>query len=322
MTTGSGTQSADGPGAQPAGISRWTDLGGPVHYLDFGGAADGPVIVCVHGLGGSSVNWIAVAPLLTGTCRVLAPDLAGHGLTQSQGRATDVAANRALLHRFIESLPGGPVILMGNSMGGMISLLEASAAPGAVAGLILVDPALPLVAARLDPFVATMFALFLTPGLGRAMVARRRHLSPDEFIASILRVCCVDPSRITPDVIARHVEVANQRVTFTGADRDFATAIRSVVATAGYPRRRAYRRQIRSVTCPVLLIHGTGDRLVPVTAARAAARGNPSWSLAELAGVGHVPQLEAPRETAEVITQWLSSGGRGAAEAATPGRPG
>ena len=34
---------------------------------------------------------------------------------------------------------------MGNSMGGMISLLEAAASPGAVAGLILVDPALPFV---------------------------------------------------------------------------------------------------------------------------------------------------------------------------------
>jgi pimeloyl-ACP methyl ester carboxylesterase len=72
------------------------DLNGPVRYLDFGGPADGPVIVCVHGLGGSAVNWTAVAPLMTGTCRVLAPDLAGHGLTQSLGRGTDVASNRAL----------------------------------------------------------------------------------------------------------------------------------------------------------------------------------------------------------------------------------
>jgi pimeloyl-ACP methyl ester carboxylesterase len=310
------------PGAQPVGISRWTDLGGPVHYLDFGGPAGGPIIVCVHGLGGSAVNWIAVAPLLTGTCRVLAPDLAGHGLTQSSGRGTDVVANSALLHQFMESVPASPVILMGNSMGGMISLLEATAAPDAIAGLILVDPALPFVPARPDPFVAAMFALYLTPGLGRAVVARRRRLAPAAFVASILRLCCVDSSRVAADVIARHVDVANQRVTFTGVDRDFAAAIRSVIATVGYPGRQAYQRRIRSVTCPVLLIHGTGDRLVPVAAARAAARANPSWSLAEIPGVGHVPQLEASRETAEVIIEWLSSAGRSAAEAATTGRPG
>src|SRR5262252_7095798 len=136
MTAGPDTQSADGLGVPLAGISRWTDLNGPVRSLDFGGPADGPVIVCVHGLGGSAVNWMAVAPLLTGSRRILAPDLAGHGLTRAGGRGTGVAANRALLHRFAASVSPGPVILMGNSMGGMISLLEASAAPVAVAGLI------------------------------------------------------------------------------------------------------------------------------------------------------------------------------------------
>ena len=55
------------------------------------------------------------------------------------------------------------MILMGNSMGGMISLIEASAAPDAVAGLILLDPALPIVLTRPDPFVAAMFAAYATP---------------------------------------------------------------------------------------------------------------------------------------------------------------
>ena len=130
--------------------SRWVDLDGPVHYLDFGGPASGPAVVCVHGLAGSAVNWSAIAPLLTGSCRMLALDLPGHGLTRSLGRGTDVPAMRALLHRFIEAVPAGPVILFGNSMGGMISLLEASAAPAAVAGLVLVDPVLPLVPAMPD----------------------------------------------------------------------------------------------------------------------------------------------------------------------------
>jgi pimeloyl-ACP methyl ester carboxylesterase len=70
----------------------------------------------------------------------------------------------------------------------------------------------------------------------------------------------------------------------------------------------------------VLLIHGTGDRLVPVAAARAAARGNRAWTLAEITGVGHVPQLEAPVGTARAITGWLSAAGRGAAQAASPRR--
>jgi pimeloyl-ACP methyl ester carboxylesterase len=300
-------------------MSRWTDLNGPLHYLDFGGPPDGPVIVCVHGLGGSAVNWTAVAPSLAATCRVLAPDLAGHGLTQSLGRGTDVMANRALLHRFIQAEAGGPVILMGNSMGGMISLLEASAAPPAVAGLILIDPALPFVPARPDPLMAAMFALYLTPGLRRAMLARRHRQAPADLVMNVLRMCCTDPSRVAPEVIARHIEVAARRAGFRGAEEDFAAALRSVIATVGYPRGRAFRRRIRLITCPVLLIHGTLDRLVPIAAARAAARASPAWTLVEFAGTGHVPQLEAAERTAAVVTRWLDSAGRHAARAATPG---
>jgi len=320
VTAGPDTPVAAPTAAPPGGISRWTDIGGPVHYLDFGGSADGPVIVCVHGLGGAAVNWMAIAPLLTGSGRLLAPDLAGHGLTRPARRGTGVAANRVLLHQFIASVAPGPAILMGNSMGGMISLLEASAAPAAVTGLILVDPALPVVPARPDPLAAAMFALYLTPGLGRAVMARRRRLTAEQFVAGVLGLCCVDPSRVPADVVARHLKLADQRFTFASAERDFTAALRSVVATASYPGRRAYRRHIGSITRPVLLIHGTGDRLVPIAVARAAARANPSWSLAEIAGVGHVPQLEAPAETARVITEWLRTAGRGAAEAATPGR--
>jgi pimeloyl-ACP methyl ester carboxylesterase len=276
-------------------------------------------MVCVHGLGGSAVNWTAVAPLLTDRYRLLAPDLAGHGLTRSAGRRTDVAANRVLLHRFMESVSASPVILMGNSMGGMISLLEASAAPSGVAGLILVDPALPAVPVRPDPLVIAMFALFATPVVGRLIRDRRRRLSPEELVASTLSLCCADSSRVPADVIAQHVDVARQRAVFSHADQDFAAATRSVIATAGYPRGGAYRTAIRSITCPVLLLHGDRDRLVPVGVARAAARTNPSWSLVVLPGVGHVPQLEAPQESAQAISDWLGSAGRRAMESATAG---
>jgi pimeloyl-ACP methyl ester carboxylesterase len=320
MTAGQTTNRTDGPAETPPGESRWTDLNGPVRYLDFGGPADGPVVVCVHGLGGSAVNWAAVAPLLTGTCRVLAPDLAGHGLTQSLGRGTDVGSNRALLHRFIMSVTGGPVILMGNSMGGMISMLEAAAAPAAVAGLILVNPALPFAPARPDPLVTAMFAAYLTPGLRQAVQATRRRQVPAELVASTLWLCCADPSRVAPEVIARHVEVAVQRAGFPTLEADFAAAMRSVVRTAGYPHGRAYGRRVRSVTCPVLLIHGTADRLVPIAVARAAARANPAWSVREFGGVGHVPQLEVPQDTADAVLSWLGSAGQRAAHVAQAAR--
>jgi pimeloyl-ACP methyl ester carboxylesterase len=343
MTTAEGQPPAPGgTGGVLGGQSRWIDLGGPMHFLDFGGPPAGPVIVCVHGLGGSAVNWSAIAPLLTGTYRLLAPDLAGHGLTQSAGRGTDVASNTALLHRFIESVPAvcagpgelvnpgnpapperpagsagpvRPVILMGNSMGGMISLLEAGAEPGAVAGLILIDPALPFVLARPDPVAASLFALYLLPGLNRMLISRRRSLPPEALVARVLSLCCEDVSRLPAGVVATHVEIARRRTAFPGTEQDFAVAMRSVL---GQVRSPSYRRQLRRVSCPVLILHGARDRLVPVAAAIAVVRAHPSWSLVALPGVGHVPQLEAPQESARVITEWLGSGGRHAAALATP----
>src|SRR5262245_36769441 len=66
--------------------SRVADVGGPVHFIDFGGS--GPPMVLVHGLGGSAVNWLAVGPALAQRARVVALDLPGFGRTPPAGRST------------------------------------------------------------------------------------------------------------------------------------------------------------------------------------------------------------------------------------------
>ena len=83
----------------------------------------------------------------------------------------------------------------------------------------------------------------------------------------------------------------------------------------------AYRRAIGSISCPVLLLHGTRDRLVPIAVARAAARANPAWTVIEMPGVGHVPQLEAPDHTASAIIRWLAGAVQPAAQAASAASP-
>lgn len=302
------------------GTSRWADIDGPVHYLDFGGPANGAMIVAVHGLGGAAVNWSAIAPLLTRRYRLVAPDLAGHGLTESAGRACDVQSNRALLHSFIARVATGPVIVMGNSMGGMIALLEGSAAPDAVAGLILVDPALPFQPVRPDPLVTAVFALSAAPVLGPLLARQRRLMPVESMVASTLALCCVDASRVTSDIVARHIEVARQRAAMAGNAKEFAHAARSVIETAGFLRGQTYRRALRQIGCPVLLVHGERDRLVPISAARMAAKTHPEWTFVVLSDVGHVPQLEAPAETASAVAAWLTGVGALAAKAASPKR--
>lgn len=285
--------------------SRWIDLDGPVHYVDHGGPADGPLLVCVHGLGGSLVNWAALAPLLTGSCRVVALDLAGFGRTRAGGRGTSVHANRELLHRFLHGVTGTPVILVGNSMGGLISILQASDEPDTVAGLVLIDPALPVgPSARPDPRVAAAFAVMSVPAVGRRLLARRRAATTAEQAArSTLQLCVVDLDRVPQHLLDAHVDVAEQRRGIDTADAELMSAAQSLVWVL--LNRRSYEARMRSIRVPVLLLQGARDRLVPVAAARATAAANPWWTYAEAPDLGHVPQLEDADWTAAQITAWL-----------------
>jgi pimeloyl-ACP methyl ester carboxylesterase len=303
-------------GAGQVPPSRWVDLDGPVHYVDYGGPDEGPLLVCVHGLGGSLVNWAAVAPELSRTCRVLALDLAGFGRTQGGGRSTSVRANQALLNRFLVEVAGTPAILVGNSMGGAIAALQASVHPETVAGAVLIDPALPAGArTRSDPRVAAMFAVLVLPVTGRAVLARgRRTRTSEQAVMDTLRLCCEDPSRVPADIVEQHLALARDRREYPNLDVELLTAGRSLMWLL--TRRRQFAAMLRRVRVPVLLLHGDRDRLVHIGAARAAAAANPSWRLDVAHGVGHVPQLEVPEWTIERILTWLRSDGVAASDLA------
>lgn len=286
-------------------VSRTADLGGPTHYLDFGGPTGAPLLLAVHGLGGAAWNWLALAPLLRSHVRMMALDLAGHGLTPAAGRSTTVGANRRLVDRFVREVAGEPVVLVGNSMGGLISILEASAAPDQVRGLVLVDPALPRpLMSRLDVRVAAQFAVMALPVVGAAALARRRaRQSAEEIIRQGLSMCTVDVDRVPKDVIDAGVRTVRQRNNQDFPAADVVRAGRSVVERMS--RTPQLRRAMASIQRPVLLIHGDHDRLVPIAAARQAARRFPRWRLEVAADIGHVPMLEAADWTATRILDWL-----------------
>jgi len=289
------------------GTSRTADLGGPVHYVDFGGDDPGPPVVLVHGLGGSHLNWCLLAPKLASRARVLAVDLVGFGLTHPEGRSATVQTAAVMLDRFVREVAGAPAILVGNSMGGMASILEAAANPDAVSGLILIDPALPLAAgARPDRLVSAAFLLYAVPGLGEGYLARRRASVPaDRLIREVLDLCCVNPRRVPRELVAASVVLAEERASVAGLDAAFLSAARSLLRVSA--RRGRYWAAMRAVASPVLLIHGEKDRLVSIRSAREAAARNPGWRFEVLPDVGHVPQLETPDAVAALVLDWLGS---------------
>ena len=274
--------------------------------VEHGGPAGGPRIVLVHGLGGSHVNWNRVGPLLAGQNRPVALDLAGFGRTPGAGRQASVGANVALVTRFLREETDGEAILVGNSMGGVISLLAAAAAPDLVRGLVLVDPALPRAkGAGLDPVVGLQFLTYGLPVSGEiALSVRLARVPAERRVAATLRLGCVDPGRVSAEHVAAEAEMARIRAKTPGNVSAHLAATRSLLLVLA--RQEAFWRAAGSVRCPVLLVHGDGDRLVPFASARAAAKRFPAWSFHPLFGVGHIPQIEAPEELSAAIEDWMA----------------
>ena len=287
------------------GASQSTDIGGPVHWVDFGGPAGAPPIVLVHGLGGSHLNWVRVARPLTERNRVVALDLPGFGFSPAAGRATSIEANAKVLDRFINEIIGGPVILMGNSMGGAITILESAASPHAVTAVVLVDPALPRPVEVPDPLVAAQFLMYAVPGVGEAfMNISRRSTTDRELVERVINLCFADPRRAPRELMDAATELgAYRRLHLPKQNAAFLQAARSIVRAGLRPRQ--FKHTMRSLVQPVLLIHGDRDRLVPITAARIAAAANPRWDTEFLHDVGHTPQLENPDAVIRAVERWL-----------------
>ncbi len=279
---------------------------GALHWLDAGGRPGGTVLVLVHGLGGSHLNWDLLAPHLTPRARVLAVDLPGFGLSAPTGRPATIRSNVAALAGFLREHCDGPAVLVGNSMGGLVCVLLAARMPELVSALVLLDPALPAPARVLrSPRDAARLVLYALPGVGERMRrTRRRRIGARATVDETLELCGVDRDALSAELVERSVRMVDRQSDVAGMDRAFLSASRSLACLLARPG--AYRRAMASITAPVLLVHGEMDRLVPVSAARATARQQPSWTYVELAGAGHLPQVQVPERVAACIVDWLA----------------
>jgi pimeloyl-ACP methyl ester carboxylesterase len=298
------------------------DVDGPINVADFGGS--GQVLLLVHGLGGSHLNWLSVAPQLAERYRVHALDLPGFGRSPLAGRRSSIAANVDLLGRLIARLSDGPIVLIGNSMGGLLSIGVAAMHPNLVSGLVLVDPAVPAPRSwrpRFDRVTRTFLAAAFIPSWGSRRVGRAvAALGPEQLVYETLRLCSADPSRIEQAVVDAHIALEAERLAQPGWQESFYAATRSLVRVLAL--KRQVLRWVRMVAAPTLLVQGDEDRLVRVGAARTVASIRPDWEYHEFAGAGHVPMMEVPGEFLAVTVDWLARHGGDVAPTATEVIPG
>jgi pimeloyl-ACP methyl ester carboxylesterase len=271
-----------------------------VHTAEWG-PADGPVLLAVHGLGGSTVNWEPVGAGLAAATgrRVVAIDLPGFGRTRTATFAAAFEEYLRLLRVFAARL--GPVLVAGNSMGGALSVALAAREPARVDGVVLVNAAFPRPFGNVEQLArSARFAALLAPRVATPIVRARLALRPETLVDATLRAVMAHPRRLDPRVRERLVALADERRRVPEAAAAYAgaggTLFRYLVAEM--------RRDLAMVRAPTLVLHGRRDRLVPVSFARAAVARRRDWRLVELASCGHVPMLERPAETVAAVRRW------------------
>jgi len=260
----------------------------------------------IHGLGGSHLNWIQVAPGLCGLGRVLALDLPGFGSSPRAGRGSGLMDERRTLARFVRELATGHVVVCGNSMGGAIGILEAAVEPEVVSGLVLTSSVLPWVRGRYPhPFVVGAFTLYDTAGAGERLVrTRMQRMSPEQAVRLGYRMATVDPRSIPEELIQLNVDLVRSRQGDPDAPAAFLDAARSLLRLG--KRHDVVARAVGGIRCPVLVLHGRRDRFVPAAFAEAALREHPNWRGRIFPDLGHAPQMEAPGRWLAEVADWYA----------------
>lgn len=264
-------------------------------------AGTGTPILFLHGFADCADTWRDVLAELDRRGRAaLAVDVIGHG-EGDPFRPGDLLPQ---LDRFVDGVleATGPVVLVGNSLGAMMAVRAAKRRPELVAGIVTLDEPI-LSADRLARFARGARAAWLLGGLRRVPVPA---VAARGMVGWATRgLLYGSRAGADPVVIGRWSDRYGQR------ERMFwllEHALRFARETAGgYPPD--------PVGCPVLIVHGGRDRIIPPQASRDLHRLLPGSELVILPTAGHCPQLDDPVAVAALVAKFAAALPRAEGEA-------
>lgn len=243
-------------------------------------------MVLLHGFTDTWRTWELVLPELERHHDVLAPTLPGHaGGPAIVGEVTGALIPDAV-ERAMDEAGFATAHLVGNSLGGYVALQLATR--GRARSVVALAPAGGW--APGEPWAADLLAGFIAAQQQARAAAPYAPsiLATAEGRRSATRSIVVDPRHMPAELIAHQM---------LGVTR---CAVRPMIE---YALREGYRLDAGSIACPVRIVWGAEDALLPWPAAAARFREEwlPQADWVELEGVGHCPQLDAPLETAQLI---------------------
>jgi pimeloyl-ACP methyl ester carboxylesterase len=265
--------------------------GRTVSYVEVGA---GPVLLLIHGMGGSSENWRAVIEPLARDHTVIVPDLPGHGQSAPGGGDYSVGGLSAGLRDLLLVLGHERATLVGHSLGGGVAMQFAYQFPEIVERLVLVS------SGGLGPEVSLLLRAAALPGAGAFIAATAPVV---RRLGAGLRRAESRGRRPSTDI----TEVVHGYGLLAARERRaaFLATVRSVIGIGGQ-RVSAVDRLYLAEAVPVLIVWGARDRLVPAHHGEQAHRDIPGSRLEVFEEAGHLPQLEEPSRFVAVLEQFLA----------------
>lgn len=279
--------------------ARRVDAGGlKTFYLE---AGEGDPVVLLHGLGATNSSMLPTLWDLAADHRVIAPDLPGFGDTAKPVRPYHASFYSRWLSDFLDSVGVDRCHLIGNSMGGRVSLEMGMRRPERTGKLVLLAPSPAFLRRR--EFVRIV-------GLLRPELAMLPLPVGRDRVRRTIRSMFSKPDRL-PDAWYEAATDEFVRVFQTPRGRiAFFSAARQIYLEEPHGERGFWDR-LPTMGRPALFIWGDRDWLVPAAFERHVVKALPRARSVVFEDCGHVPQFEHPDRTHGLIREFLSEGSDG-----------
>jgi pimeloyl-ACP methyl ester carboxylesterase len=266
------------------------------HEMAYQLAGGGPALLLIHGIAGSSRTWRDVIPRLTDRFTVIAPDLMGHGLSDKPIGDYSLGAFASGVRDLLEVLSIDRATVVGQSFGGGVAMQLAYQHPERCERLVLVD------SGGLGREVSWLLRLMALPGSEYVMPVIFPGFVRD-WGDSLFRMINDRGIRL-----GRLGEMWSAYASLAEAEnrQAFARTIKSVIDPGGLTVSAMDRLYLAS-PMPTLIIWGDQDDIIPVSHAYDAHRAMPGSHLVIIEGAGHFPQIEAPEQFVDALTNFIDS---------------
>lgn len=257
-----------------------------------GGA--GPPMVCLHGFMDTWRAWELVLPMLERHHDVLALTLPGHAGGPPLEGSANVASLLDALERVIDEAGIGTAHLVGNSLGGYLALQLA--ARGRATSVVAFAPA-----GGWSPHDRSVRAVL---DAQRELHVQAKLTAPH---AEQLLSSAQGRRRATQMITTSFEHIPRELLAHQMLGVASCRAAEPLLETAA---SEAWAINASRVTCPVRIVWGTADKLLPLPEAAAGLRSElPQADWVLLDGIGHCPQLDVPVEAAQLILGFTGSDG-------------